>query len=98
MCHKITRIQPSDWMMLRDLCKTNWPENIASYQTIDNFIRWYNQDPKLEHVNFYSLNGDWSDGTFLIVVSNCFKLILYIKLLNYNLYSTSIAINCSGIV
>lgn len=76
MPNSITQIHYSEWIKLRNLFKINWPENIASYLTIDNFIRWYKQHPNINYISFYSLNDDWSDGTFLIVVSFSLKNLL----------------------
>lgn len=41
-----------------------------AYATIDNYIRWLEKDPKAStYIKFYCLNGDFSDGTFIVIVS-----------------------------
>lgn len=44
-------------------------QSYVSYTTIDNYIRWFKQDSHLKHINVYCLNGNFSDGTFIIIVS-----------------------------
>lgn len=59
-----------DWINLRDLYRTEWPKkNIVSYYILDNFISWVKQEPDFKHLHVYSLNGDWRDGTFALIVS-----------------------------
>lgn len=56
----------------------DWPKLCALYQsntdpaktTIDNYIRWINEESKIDNLVIYSLNNDWSDGTFVVVVCN----------------------------
>lgn len=103
MTDKLIEIPSGDWEQLRELFKTNWPENIISYYTIDNFIRWFKQNPNIQHLNVYSLNGDWSDGTFLIMVSFLlFKLkfvVLYIRYIDkFSVDAKSIDTNYFGTV
>lgn len=36
--------------------------------TIDNYIRWFKKDPTIEEqVNFFYLNGDIADGSFVVI-------------------------------
>lgn len=69
MLDKLVEIPVADWPALRDLYKEDWPRNHVGYYTLDNFIRWVNLDPNIKHLKVLSLNGDWSDGTFVIIVS-----------------------------
>lgn len=66
--NKLVEIKPSEWKKLRDLYTSNWPLDIIGYFTVDNFIRWYEKDPNVKNLKFYSLNDDWSDGTFICLV------------------------------
>lgn len=60
---------------LRDLFLKEWPNHIIGYDLVNNYIRWYEQDPNYADAKFYSLNGDWTDGTFIILVSTfCVEL------------------------
>lgn len=53
---------------LRDLFLQNWPENMIGYYTIDNYIRWLTNDPNIRNLKIYSLNNDFRDGTFVVIV------------------------------
>lgn len=44
---------------------------MLGFYTMDNFVRWIAIEPNIEHLRVYALNGDWSDGTFVVVVSVC---------------------------
>lgn len=57
-------IEPEHWTKLRELYDS---ENYLTLSTLQNYIRWSRNEPK-EDLKIYSLNGDWSDGTFVIVV------------------------------
>ena len=69
MVNKLVEISRSDLPKLQDLYLRDWPENIIGFYTLNNFIIWSNIDPNIKNLSFYSLNGEWNDGTFLIVVS-----------------------------
>lgn len=43
-------------------------KNYMTYTTIDNYIQWFEQNPNLKHIRFVCLNGDFSDGTFIVTV------------------------------
>lgn len=47
----------------------NETKYFISQMAIDNFIKWYDQDPNVDYVHFFCLNGDISDGTFIVIVS-----------------------------
>lgn len=66
--NKLIPIPSKEWINLRDLYLINWPENILGYYTIDNFINWISKTEEIRNLFIYSLNGDWSDGTFVIIV------------------------------
>ncbi|XP_055685165.1 uncharacterized protein LOC129791163 isoform X2 [Lutzomyia longipalpis] len=53
--------------ILRDLYKVDWPKHLINYQTINNFVNWYNQTSSIDEVFIWSLNDTWRDnGTFII--------------------------------
>ncbi|XP_055918700.1 uncharacterized protein LOC129950806 [Eupeodes corollae] len=64
--NNLVEIPFEDWPKLRDLyVKRNLESN--SFYLFQNIINWLNKDPSLEKsVKLYSLNGDWSDGTFIL--------------------------------
>lgn len=66
---RIQEIPAADWSVLRDKFLIDWPKNMLGYYTVDNFVRWKSYEPDIEHLNLYALDGDWSDGTFVAVVS-----------------------------
>lgn len=72
--NELVEIKPVDWPELRDKFLDNWPVDHVGYYLVDNYVRWVNQDSNIKNLKFYSLNGDWSDGTFVVVVSILLKL------------------------
>lgn len=73
MDDRLVEIEPGCWTKLRCLYDS---KNYLTLSTLDNYIRWNQNELAIEDVKIYSLNGDWSDGTFVIVV--CF-LVLTVK-------------------
>lgn len=67
--NRLVKIPKQNWSELRDLFKVNWPENILGYSTIDNYYTWNKKDSDIKDLVIYSLNGDWSDGTYIVIVS-----------------------------
>lgn len=75
MSNKLVKIPVESLPALRDLYKKDWPDNLVGYHTVDNYIRWYEKVPDIKNLECLSLNGDWSDGTFLIVVRFSFFIL-----------------------
>lgn len=65
----IVELTPNFWHKLQDLL--NWPENQIGYLLVDDYIKWAEKVAvnHIKNVKFYTLNGDFSDGTFVVVVS-----------------------------
>lgn len=61
----LVEIDRRNWTALRDLYSPENPESYLSYSLLDNYIRWSEHEPESVDITFYSLNGDYSDGTFL---------------------------------
>lgn len=72
MQDKICEVPPTQWVELRDMFASDWPRNIYAYNLLENYLEWRERDPKIKNLKIYSLNGDWSDGTFVVVVSSIF--------------------------
>lgn len=70
MADKLVEIERRDWPALRDLYSPNSPATFIAHSAVDTYIRWTNQQPDLPNLAIYSLNGDWSDGSFAAVVSS----------------------------
>lgn len=68
--NKLVEVYENDWIDLRNLYRAQWPKNIVTYYILDNFIGWVKQQPGFKHLHVYSLNGDWTDGTFALIVSD----------------------------
>jgi hypothetical protein len=66
---RLCEIPKESLLELRDLYDQDWPQNYNGYCLIDNYIRWYQSQPEIRHLKIYCLNDDWTDGTFVIVVS-----------------------------
>lgn len=70
MSNKLVEIQTKNWLQLRNLYAPNGPHTFLGYNLVDNYVRWLEKDSNLKNIIFYSLNGDWSDGTFIVIVRN----------------------------
>ena len=66
---QLTEIEPKDCQKLKNLYTPDGSKSYIAYTTIDNYIRWFEQDPNVKHVKIFSLNGDFSDGTFVVTVN-----------------------------
>lgn len=73
--NQLVEVERNKWPALRDLYQSDWPEHFLGFLTVDTFIRWTEKQPNIKNLCIYSLNGDWSDGTFVCVVSCLFVLI-----------------------
>lgn len=69
MTDRPVEIEPKDWQKLKNLYTPDGLKNYIAYTTIDNYIRWFEQAPNVKHVKIFSLNGDFSDGTFVVTVN-----------------------------
>lgn len=65
----LVEILPEDWKNLQKLYTRKELRNGVTFCTIGNYIRFYEQDSKIKHIKFYCLNGNFSDGTFVVIVS-----------------------------
>lgn len=74
MTDQLVEIQQKDLSFLCNLYIQNGQKSYISYMTIDNYIRWFKLDPNVKHIHIYCLNGDFSDGTFVITVGSYFFL------------------------
>lgn len=69
---RLVEILPKDLSTLKNLYKSaeNDSRTHIAYESIDVYIRWLEQDPNAStYIKFYCLNGDFSDGTFIVTVS-----------------------------
>lgn len=70
MENHLVAIESEQWESLKSLYLPETPDTILGLSTISNYARWIQQNQHIENLSIYSLNGDWSDGTFVVVVSN----------------------------
>lgn len=64
------KINKNQLKILQQLYKRkNDTKYFIAQMAIDNFIKWFDQDPNIDNVIFFCLNGDISDGTFVVIVS-----------------------------
>lgn len=61
-------IDRDDLIALKNLYLSDGSKSYIGYTTLDNYIRWFQQDPSVKHIKVFCLNGDFSDGTFVITV------------------------------
>lgn len=68
----LVKIDRNKLPKLRSLFDKNEKKSFFAYMVINNYIRWFEEDPDLEYVNFFCLNDDFSDGTFVVTVRKHF--------------------------
>lgn len=64
----LVEIERKDLPNLLNLYTPDGYKSYVAYMTIENYIRWFAQDSNLKHVKVFCLNGDFSDGTFVVTV------------------------------
>lgn len=69
MTNYLAEINRRDLSILKNLYKSNGTKSYISYMTLDNYMRWFDQDPDVNHIKVFCLNGEYSDGTFVLTVS-----------------------------
>lgn len=65
----LVRIGLKDLAILKKLFKDRGPTIYVTYTAIKNYNNWIEKNPKIENCEFFSLNGDFADGTFVVIVS-----------------------------
>lgn len=68
MAEQLVKIERENWPKLRDLYSRNDPTALLGHRVVENYIQWFDKSPSAQNINFYSLDGDWSDGTFVAIV------------------------------
>lgn len=77
----LVEIQHKDLPILREMYNSPGGRTHTAYTTIDNYIRWIENGPEeRKFIKFYSLNGDFSDGTFAVTVSITFSVDAFSKI------------------
>lgn len=66
---ELIEIKPEHWLTLRDKFLSDWPKHHLGYYLVDNYIKWFTKSSNIPNLKFYSLDGDWNDGTFVVIVS-----------------------------
>lgn len=64
---KLTEINKNELQHLLNLYTTSNKSEVGRV-TIETYIRWHQQDPNLDDLKFFCLNGDFSSGTFVVIV------------------------------
>lgn len=65
----LVKINPENLKSLKELYEKAGSKYYITYLTIKNYLNWFVQHSEVKNVDFYSLNGDISDGTFVVIVS-----------------------------
>lgn len=68
MTDKLVEVNRNELLILQNLFKSNGLKGYLGYMAIGNYIGFFEQDPNVKHVKIYCLNGNFSDGTFVITV------------------------------
>lgn len=69
MADRLVEIDQKDWQNLKNLYKPDGSKSYIAFTAIDNYIRWFQQNPSFKTIKFFCLNGDFSDGTFVVTVN-----------------------------
>lgn len=69
MTDRLVEVERKDLLALKSLYNPNVSLSYIAYTTIENYIRWFERDPDVKHIKVFCLNGDFSDGTFVIIVN-----------------------------
>lgn len=81
MADKLTEINKKDLEILLNIYTTsNKLKSEVGRVTIETYIRWHQQDPNLEDLKFFCLNGDFSNGTFVVIVRSIKVQLFYFKI------------------
>lgn len=75
MADQLVEIEKKYLPKLKNVYDHNRSNHYIACMTIENYIRWFEQNPSLKHIKIYCLNGNFTDGTFVITVRallNCF--------------------------
>lgn len=86
--NRSVKIECKDWASLRALYLPETPETVLGLTTISNFIQWNERESPLKNLSIYSLNGDWLDGTFVVVVC---EVDLIVVIVRFNFLSLNIS-------
>lgn len=79
MTDRLVQIQYSDLPALKKLYTPDGSKSYIGYMTIDIYTQLLEKDPdEKKYVKFYCLNGDFSDGTFIVTVCILFCLTIEI--------------------
>lgn len=68
MENRAVEIDCEKWIDLKALYLPESTETILGLSTISNYIKWNEKQSPIPNLAIYSLNGDWSDGTFVVIV------------------------------
>lgn len=68
MSDYLVEIESKDLPKLQKFYSSKESKSCIAFTTIANYINWFEQESNIKHVKFYCLNGDFSDGTFALVV------------------------------
>lgn len=73
MTDSLVEINKRDLENLKSLYIPDDMKSDVTYTTIDTYIRLFKKDPNLENIKIFCLNGDFSDGTFVVIVNTQWK-------------------------
>lgn len=85
MSDRLVEITQKELSRLRTLYAAVDSKRYVAYMTISNYMRWFEKEPNLKDITFFCLNDDFSDGTFVVIVSFfmaflilCFKIFCFL--------------------
>lgn len=70
MKDRLVEVSPKDWPNLCELYQSSGSQKYIAYCTLEYYVRRLDKDPSVKYVKLYCLNGDFSDGTFAVTVSD----------------------------
>lgn len=82
---RLVEMQQKDVSILKEMYTSkNKSRTSIGYEAIDNYIRWIEQDEnESNYIKFFCLNADFSDGTFVVIVSRRVLIMFYLTTFVY---------------
>lgn len=82
---RLVEMQQKDVSILKEMYTSkNKSRTSIGYEAIDNYIRWIEQDEnESNYIKFFCLNADFSDGTFVVIVSRRVLITFYLTTFVY---------------
>lgn len=69
-CKNVLTTLPLElWPKLQEMFTQDWPKHYQAYETLKNYYKSM-KEGKITGTIVFTLNNDWSDGTFMLQASH----------------------------